>query len=625
MKYQGCYATFSEDVLKIGNYHVEQCITIVDGIPFNTYVLNKKSGYQWGGDGSVPVIQIPQLNLQGSEVSVDMFVDEFKGLCARLRFEKGQWTVTLLLRVFPDNACIMVKTYVTGALEPQESCIYGLGIEGVHLKTRTVELLDVTDENNTLVKEDDDLVYRRRPCTLRGQMFAISDYARNETLLLVKEAPSMAGRLDNVEADVRIEAGSSASVWTTVQGGYDPYYVTIGVGRLNTVFDEYKDYYQQFCKIPSLYIMSNTWGDRSQDRAVNEDFILKELELAADLGLDIVQIDDGWQQGITMNSALAKGGAQLGYGLYQADPNFWKINTAKFPNGLEPITLRAQELGVKLGLWFSPDLYNQYENMEKDVETILRYWKEYHIEYFKLDGLTIHDLRTQKRLLELVTTVLEKSHDQIHLNMDMTAGKRWGLLYKKEYGRIFLENRYTDWGNYYPHYTRRNLWMLARYIPIQKLQAELLNVRRNAHMYEDDPCAPGLYPMDYVFAVTMFANPLFWMELSGLAQEDADKLRPIAALFKELASEIAQCSIRPIGDMPDGYSFTGFAAEKKDSSRGYLLLFRENGPQSWYKYDYYVSNARVLYASAPQMKIECGSEGILLRAPRKRSFILAEF
>ena len=57
----------------------------------------------------------------------------------------------------------------------------------------------------------------------------------------------------------------------------------------------------------------------------------------------------------------------------------------------------------------------------------------------------------------------------------MTAGRRWGYHYGNEYGNIFLENRYTDWGNYHPHWTLRNLWMLARTVPPQNLQIEFLN------------------------------------------------------------------------------------------------------------------------------------------------------
>ena len=44
-------------------------------------------------------------------------------------------------------------------------------------------------------------------------------------------------------------------------------------------------------------------GDRSRDARINEAFLLKEIDAGAALGVDVVQIDDGWQKGRTANSA----------------------------------------------------------------------------------------------------------------------------------------------------------------------------------------------------------------------------------------------------------------------------------------------------------------------------------
>ena len=43
----------------------------------------------------------------------------------------------------------------------------------------------------------------------------------------------------------------------------------------------------------------HTWGDRNRDARVCETFVLQEIDRAAALGLDTVQIDDGWQKGTT--------------------------------------------------------------------------------------------------------------------------------------------------------------------------------------------------------------------------------------------------------------------------------------------------------------------------------------
>lgn len=101
------------------------------------------------------------------------------------------------------------------------------------------------------------------------------------------------------------------------------------------------------------------------------------------------------------------------------------------------------------------------------------------------------------------------------LQQDITAEQRMGYLAAREYGTLFVENRYTDFGNYYPHRTLRNLWMLARYVPAQRMLFELLNPARNTERYRADPLAPGRYTADYLFASVMAAQPLLWMELSG--------------------------------------------------------------------------------------------------------------
>src|SRR5690606_16365261 len=100
-------------------------------------------------------------------------------------------------------------------------------------------------------------------------------------------------------------------------------------------------------------------------------------------------------------------------------------------------------------------------------------------------------------------------------NMDVTAGKRVGFHFFQEFGNVFLENRYTDWANYYPHRSLRNLWSLSSFLPTERVQLEFLNTARNRDKYhEDDPLAPGEVGQHYSFATTLTSQPLAWMELS---------------------------------------------------------------------------------------------------------------
>ena len=100
--------------------------------------------------------------------------------------------------------------------------------------------------------------------------------------------------------------------------------------------------------------LSNTWGDRNRDSSLNEKFMREEIAAAAKVGIEVVQIDDGWQRGRTANSSAANGkGVWNGY--WASDPDFWLPDPVRFPRGLGPLVEYAAERGLRLGLWFGPD------------------------------------------------------------------------------------------------------------------------------------------------------------------------------------------------------------------------------------------------------------------------------
>jgi alpha-galactosidase len=97
--------------------------------------------------------------------------------------------------------------------------------------------------------------------------------------------------------------------------------------------------------------LSNTWGDRSRDARINEQFMLREIAAAARLGVDVIQIDDGWQKGRSANSAGGKG---VWNGYWATDPECWTPDARRFPNELAPGVGAAGAKGMKFGLWYGP-------------------------------------------------------------------------------------------------------------------------------------------------------------------------------------------------------------------------------------------------------------------------------
>ena len=71
----------------------------------------------------------------------------------------------------------------------------------------------------------------------------------------------------------------------------------------------------------------NTW--EPFERHVNQALVLKLLDVASNMGLDIFTIDDGWQQEYGENT----------------------VNLTAFPGGLKPIQAAVEAKGMRLGLW----------------------------------------------------------------------------------------------------------------------------------------------------------------------------------------------------------------------------------------------------------------------------------
>ena len=210
----------------------------------------------------------------------------------------------------------------------------------------------------------------------------------------------------------------------------------------------------------------------------------------------------------------------------------------------------------------------------KDADAVVKLYKEYGIKVFKIDGVSIPTKRAEMNLRRFFDTVLAETGNEAVFNLDVTAGRRGGYHFFNEYGNIFLENRYTDWRNYYPYWTLRNLWQLSRYVPAEKLQVEFLNKWRNADEYADDPFAPSSYSFRYIFATAMAGQPLAWMEASNLPEE-AFRLSSVIKAYKAVMNDFHDGTVLPIGEEPSGKSWTGFQSISSGEKTGFMLVFRE--------------------------------------------------
>ena len=453
-----------------------------------------------------------------------------------------------------------------------------------HLTLKAFKLFDRTDLNDCLVTEEKMHLYPGCSFSMRGNIFLFDNYMENKGLLVVKDSPTHLYQLLENDDSLRVKGTRNADiVGAGLHGDIDAddwcqlYGTTVGVGDTDELLVEYRQLYRAQYLAPAFkepFIMSNTWGDRSQDSRVCEEFMLKEIEAGAKLGVDIIQIDDGWQKGVTINSKARK--SSIWEGFYAADPDFWAIHPQRFPHGLKPLVKKAARHGIRFGLWFAPDSSHEFANWRRDVDTVLNLHRMYGISSFKLDSVNLLSKKAETNYLNFLTTVERESNNRIALNLDCTAQNRQGYVMWKQFGTLFVENRYTDWCNYFPHNTLKNLWMLSQFIPPRKFQFELLNNSRNDEKYGDDPLRPATYDITYEFASVMVANPLVWMEMSNLTDKQITSLQKLVSVYRDVRKDFFNAEIYPIGEQPDGCSYTGFQIVVDDKT-GYLLLFKEYG------------------------------------------------
>ncbi len=469
-----------------------------------------------------------------------------------------------------------------------------LHLPGRHWQVEAVEFYDITDRFNTLVHPTRALTYR--DCLYRGNLLFAENTEQQAGFFLLKEAPTSNVQLAYPNGDFLVNDGSfrlvglgvdSADIhtekWTRGYGYVTGLYHSGELNRLSAL-RTYQQRIRPYLPERDEMIMLNTWGDRGQDTRVNEAFCLNELALASRLGITHFQIDDGWQAGRSANSAF--GGS---YKNIWDNPNYWTPDPARFPNGLTPIVKRGKELGIEICLWFNPSIQHDYEDWEKDADALVKLYNTYGIRTFKIDGTAIPNKLSEERLRSLYNRVMEATGWKAVLNLDATAGRRGGYFFFNEYGNIFLENRYTDWQNYYPYWTLRNLWMLSRYVPAQMLQIEFLNKWRNTEKYGDDRFAPARYSFDYLFATTLTAQPLAWMEAANLPGE-AFATGETIKQYQTIRRDFHAGQIFPVGQEPSGRSWCGFQSVR--GNEGYILVFREDNEAGSYAMPCYFDAGR---------------------------------
>jgi len=601
-----CFAVLENNVLTIGNSLISRNFKWNNGNIITSSLTDKVSGKVWKMNSNIPDLSLPgqaenaqNASCQTKIVSETAIAPEH--LVVEITYSLDNLDVKRLFRIYSGSAAIACDLYFKGKsksvwLQPGTSLADMINLEkltasggvsnapviekielpGRHWTIDAVEFLDVTDRYNTLVFNVEALSFRRN--YYRGNMLFAHDKVTDNGIFILKEAPTSNVQLAYPGGDFMTEYGTfrvlgtginpndlSSSEWRRGYGFVTGVYAGNEQNRY-VALRNYQNKIRTHKPGRDEMILMNTWGDRSGDSRLNEKFALDELEAGAKLGITHFQLDAGWQAGRPSNSAL------------KDNILYWEPSSSKFPNGLETVVKRGKELGIEICLWFSPSKDYSNARWEEDADVLIGLYKKYGIHTFKIDLVNLPDKLSEINFRKFLDKVNLETNDNVVFNLDVTAQRRGGYNYFNEYGNLFLENRYTDWQNYYPYTTLRNLWMLSKYIPAQNFQIEFLNKWRNVNKYNGDPFAPANYSFEYLFAITMAAQPLAWFEGTGLTEDAISEVAPVIKKYREIQFDFHSGNIFPIGNEPSGRSWTGF--QSVQDGKGYFLIFRENNDSS---------------------------------------------
>ncbi len=460
-----------------------------------------------------------------------------------------------------------------------------LPVESAHPRLVAYELRDQTDNHDELVFKREWLLSPiEEDFALTANVIAVEDTLTQSGAALLRLAPLPHARTTQ-EPDLRITRTETGFDFEVVSNGY-PYvivpYAGGDLGRTRALHAVQRQIRPYKVGRDGLFL-SNTWGGGFRDAHVNEEFLLKEIDTAAKLGVEVVQIDDGWQKGRSMNSVLSNG-AGVWSGYWAVDERFWDPDPVRFPRGFAPLLTAANARGLRLGLWYGPDSSADAANWGRDAGRLLAYFKD-GIAYFKIDSMKSTSALALARQRKLFDTLLQRSQGEIVIDLDVTAEIRPGYFGLMDAGTIFVENRYPTRHRYWPHHTLRNLWALSEVIDPARLRMELANPDAGAALYTGDPLAPSLYKMDTLFASVMLSSPLGWFENTALSAARAAELAPIVRTWKAHRAALHTGATFPIGAKPDGVAWTGFVTCTADSAALYVLLFRELNEKATYTLD----------------------------------------
>lgn len=308
-----------------------------------------------------------------------------------------------------------------------------------------------------------------------------------------------------------------------------------------------------------IYIMANNWGSGGKKDeslyASREENILMEIQSQQDLGIDLQQVDDGWQGLQYKNWNHVSKATSKEFGEYDVYPEGWKN-----------IKSSAEENNLRLGLWAAWGIPG---------DDLLKHYKSGGFTSYKLDFARLNTYEKFHEFVNKIRTFILSTNHKVRVNWDVTENPpRIGYYFGREYGNIYLENRKPmNPVNvvYHPYLVLRDAWQVAKYTNLNKFQVSIQNIDRVNKEVSD----AYLHNHPYTVAIALMGSPIFFQETHYYSDEAREQIRPVLATYKQHRDEMYKGYVFPIGEKPNNANWSGFQNYNPETNFGYLTLFRE--------------------------------------------------
>ncbi len=361
---------------------------------------------------------------------------------------------------------------------------------------------------------------------------------------------------------------------------------------------------------PEFYY--NTWGMQREANIVNNkdirgvltyNRIFEEIQYAAELGVDIFVLDDGWEQ-------------------MQGD---WTPNKERLPQGLAPIKQKLDEYGLKMGLWFSPagidpnaQRYKEHPEwiiLDSEKNPIKAQWGlpafdmvsdffEYFIEdckkliddgvlFFKWDALNTFysslpnldhgsDKYSDKEIREryeylfpiYITRAMEILTDyqpELVIEIDLTEARRvmMGLAPLSQGKLFFMNNGVSSYNDYSSYRT-----MSIRTIPKEYAGIIPLELFTFASYPQNT-----MNSMHYNVNTSLIAGHGFWGNLKLMSHSERLEVSEKVKKSKQILTYIVESNLEIQGDIGDPLEI--YSQINHEESAGQIIIFNNEKPYSF--------------------------------------------